>query len=129
MIPGLIIALLAVLALVYVTGPVRKPDAIEEDAAPPEAETTKIAALTAILDLESERDVGKLSETDLVELRTTYEREALAALAELDAAQDLGVEDPLEREIAAMRERLSAERCPRCGAHRQVGTTCTRCGA
>jgi len=128
-IPGLIIALLAVLALAYVTGPLRRPGAIEDDIAPPEAETRKLTALTAILDLESERDVGKLSEADFVELRSTYESEALAALAELDATDDLGTEDPLEREIAAMRARLSAERCPQCGTHRPVGTTCTRCGA
>lgn len=128
MIPGLIVALLAVAALAYVTGGLRRPGPIDDGVAPSEPEMRKLAALTGILDLETERDAGKLTEADFAELRSTYEREALAALAELDATPDPNIEDPLEREIAAMRARLSLQKCPHCGAHRP-GTTCTRCGA
>lgn len=130
MIPGMIVAVLAVLALIYVSAPVRhpRPDA-DDDQATPEAEARKVAALSAILDLESERDMGKLAEADFDELRSTYEHDALLALAELDAAEALPATDPLEREIAAMRERLRAGRCPKCGADRAPGATCSRCGA
>ena len=123
------------MALIYVSAPIRRPPILEEgpipddDPATSETQARKVAALTAILDLESERDVGKLSETDLAELRSIYEQEALAALAELDAAEALPAADPLEREIATLRHRLSRDRCPRCGAARPAGTTCARCGA
>ena len=130
MIPGLVVALLAIVALIYVSASIRRPPAVlDDDGATSEAEARKVAALTAILDLESERDVGKLSEADLVELRSTYEHNALAALAELDAAEALSGADPLEREIAALRRRISQDRCPSCGAARPAGTTCARCGA
>ena len=129
-IPGLVVALLAIVALIYVSAPIRRPPAVLDDDGPTsEAEARKVAALTAILDLESERDVGKLSDADLAELRSTYEYEALAALAELDAAEALPAADPLEHEIAALRHRLSQDRCPSCGAARPAGTTCARCGA
>ena len=130
MIPGLVVALLAIVALIYVTTPIRRaPAVLDDDGATSEAEARKVAALTAILDLESERDVGKMSEADLVELRSTYEHNALAALAELDAAEALSGADPLEHEIAALRRRISQDRCPSCGAARPAGTTCARCGA
>lgn len=130
MIPGLVVALLAIVALIYVSAPIRRPPPIPgDDELTSRAEARKVAALTAILDLESERDVGKLSEADLAELRSTYEHDALVALAEIDAAQALPATDPLEREIAAMRHRLSRDRCPSCGAARPAGTTCARCGA
>lgn len=130
MIPGLIVALLAVVALIYVSAPIRRPHPdIADDRDTSESEMRKVAALTAILDLESERDMGKLSDPDFDELRSTYEHDALVALAELDAAEVTPVSDPLEQEIAAMRERLRAGRCPRCGTARAPGATCSRCGA
>lgn len=136
MIPGLIVALLAIVALIYVSAPIRRAPILDngaplldDDGPTSDAAARKVAALTAILDLESERDVGKLSEADLDELRSTYEHEALAALAELDAAKAVPAADPLEREIAALRHRLSQDRCPSCGAARPAGTTCARCGA
>jgi hypothetical protein len=129
-IPGLLVALLVIVALIYVSAPIRRPrPAIDDDQATSEAEARKVTALTAILDLESERDMGKLSDADFDELRSTYENDALAALAELDAAAVIPATDPLEREIAAMRERLRAGRCPRCGAARAPGMACSRCGA
>jgi hypothetical protein len=130
-IPGLIIGLLAVLALAYVTGPFRD-ERGDAPAADPDRllEERKLAALTAILDLESERDVGKLSEEDLAELRVTYEAEALSALHELEsdpAASSTG--GSLEREIAQVRARLATDTCPECGARRAAASVCPRCGA
>lgn len=129
MIYAFVIAALAVAALAFVAAPIRRKD--EATAADPalELEEQKVVALTAILDLESERDVGKLSEEDFVELRAVYEAQALDALHRLDAVVDEG-DDPLESEIARVRARLSASRCPECGAPRRPGTdACPRCGA
>lgn len=129
MIYAFVIAALAVAALAFVAAPIRRKD--EATVADPsvELEEQKVVALTAILDLESERDVGKLSEEDFVELRAVYETQALDALHRLDGVVDEGT-DPLEAEIAHVRSRLSASRCPECGAPRRPGTdACPRCGA
>jgi hypothetical protein len=125
----ILVGLAAVVALTYVAVPIargprvqlRDPGRVEE------AEARKRSALTAIIDLEAERDAGKLSETDFDALRASAEAEALAALAEVDlvASTDLD-DDDLEREIAEMRQRLA---CPTCGALRAPGERCARCDA
>lgn len=127
---ALIIAVLAVAALAYVAAPLRRKD--PESAIDPaiELEEKKVVALTAILDLENERDVGKLSEEDFAELRGAYEAQALDALHQLDGTAASDELDPVEREIALVRERLSVSRCPACGAPRRRGrNTCQSCGA
>lgn len=102
---ALVIAFLAVVALAYVAVPLRRPQPTDPGPdAIGELEDRKHAALVAILDLEAERDVGKLSDDDLQQLRGTYESEALAALVALDDVND--APDALEREIAAVRRRL-----------------------
>ena len=127
MIPGLLIGLLALVALAYVVAPLRRPEEPGGDAREEaELEDRKHQALLAILDLEAERDVGKLSQDDFEDLRMTYESEALAALGELDAVAPWGG-DPLEREIAAARANLALETCPRCGKSRPAGAECPRC--
>jgi hypothetical protein len=125
-----IVALLAILALAYVGAPLRRrrrpPRRSTED--PPgvtDAEARKRAALAALMDLEEERAVGKLSDKDFLALRAEYEAEAIAALKQLDIAV-LAPDDPLEAEIAAYRLRLQ---CPECGALRPAEGTCPRCGA
>lgn len=124
-----LVGLAALGALAYVVMPLARgprtqsidPGRVEE------AEARKRVALSAIIDLESERDAGKLSEADFDMLRKSAELEALAALAEADlvASRDLN-DDDLEREIAEMRERLE---CPNCGSMRAPGERCARCGA
>lgn len=129
MIADLAIALLACAALAYVAGgaraaPGRWPDlrhSVEDD-----LEEKKMAALGAIVDIEDERSVGKLSDEDFEILRREYESEALNALIELDGLQSLPDDDSLEAEIAAMRARIA---CPNCGAPRSSAGSCERCGA
>lgn len=124
-----IVVLCALAALAYVAAPLRRgprrafPHAQGEVARVTERKT---AALTAIIDLEEERDVGKLSARDFELLRLQYEREALEALRELDALQtsEIGDEE-LEAEIAAARERMV---CPSCGRPNPTGGRCSRCG-
>lgn len=131
MMHGLVVAILAVGALVVVLGPLRRAETDEHIDPATEIEERKYAALTAILDLESERDVGKLSEIDFNELRSTYELEAIDALHELDGLERTGGRDPLEDEILAVRERLArTDRCPSCGAPRAADVSpCPSCGA
>jgi hypothetical protein len=130
MIPAIVVALLALAALVYVAGPIRRRGArgVVDDA--PDArsalEERRDAALEALVDLEEEADMGKLDQREMAALRDRYEREALEALAALDSVDLVSATDPLEAEIAAMRERLT---CPSCGAPREPGTRCARCGA
>jgi 3-hydroxyacyl-CoA dehydrogenase len=125
----ILVGLAAVAALVYVVSPLGRgprtqtidPGRLEE------AEARKHSALSAIIDLEAERDAGKLSEDDFETLHKTAEAEALAALAEADLIASADVTDEeLEREIAEMREKLA---CPSCGSMRAPGELCARCGA
>lgn len=127
---ALVIAVLAVAAVAFVAAPLRRRDRGESLDPTIELEEKKTVALTAILDLENERDVGKLSDEDFVELRSIYEVQALEALHQLDRAHDIDGSDPLEREIARVRERIGDRRCPACGAPRRPGAdTCAACGA
>ena len=138
MIGAVIIAVLACGALAFVAAPLRSgsPPVEESSAAAAELESRKRAALTAIIDIENERDVGKLSQDDFAILRGEYETEAVAALLELDALRAEGgeVDAELEAEIAAVKERLSPGggaliACPSCGAPRVPGRPCGQCGA
>ena len=126
-----LVALLACAALAYVALPLgRRRRAEKEPSAEGELDARKTTALSAIVDLENERLVGKLSEEDFDVLRAQYEAEALQALTELDAVRaasggDAGTDDSsLEAEIAEMRRRLA---CPRCGSLRTPEGTCAQC--
>ena len=132
MIAGLVVSLVACVFIAYVIAPLRGPDDVVDDAVPDALERArhnKTTALTAIIDVEEEALVGKLSPAELERLRTEYERDALAALDQMDKLTEgrhVTVEaDPLEAEIEAMRQRLA---CPSCGAMREPGATCSRCG-
>jgi hypothetical protein len=113
-ISALVVVGLACVALAYVAVPLRddraEPRADDSDDAA-ELVGRKRAALVAILDMEDERDAGKLSNADFAALRTEYEAEAATALVELDALRASGrpVEESLEAEIAAIRARLEKE--------------------
>ncbi|HYP24406.1 MAG TPA: hypothetical protein VEV43_12600, partial [Actinomycetota bacterium] len=99
----------------------------KEPSAEGEVEARKTTALSAIVDLENERLVGKLSDEDFDVLRVQYESEALQALTELDALRaesDEPDDASLEAEIAEMRQRLA---CPRCGSLRSTDGTCAQC--
>jgi hypothetical protein len=143
-IAAIVIAALACGALAYVAAPLRASSRAtpEPDFAEAELEGRKRAALTAIIDIENERDVGKLSSEDFDILRGEYETEAVAALLELDSLRAAGNETDidLEVEIAAIRDRLAASggrraaggpllACPSCGSPRVPGRACETCGA
>lgn len=141
MIPALLVAAVALGVLAWVTLPLRKEhivDAPEPSRELEEAVADKRAALMAIVDIENERAVGKMSEADFDALKAEYEAQALSALRVADALRDTAArssgrspheeewDDELELEIAALRERL---RCPNCGAARTPGEACEQCGS
>lgn len=111
MIGYIVIGFAAAGVLFFVLSPLRdgpRRDLPERALAVNEAEGRKRAALTAILDLETERDVGKLADEEFVTLRSEYEAEAIAALHELDALGASGApeDDAVEAEIARIRAKL-----------------------
>jgi hypothetical protein len=135
-IPALLVAIIGLGVLAWVTLPLRggrSEDAPELSRALEEALADKRAALMAIVDIENERAVGKMSQADFDALKAEYESQALAALRNADAlrasatgsAHEPEDDDELELEIAAVRERL---RCPNCGAARTPGKACEQCG-
>lgn len=129
MIGAIVVALLAAAALAYVIAPLREPESGALPVGPTleqEAQERKGSALTAILDIEEEAEVGKLSQHEMEILREEYEREALLALEQLDRIAAPRADDALEAQIAAMKKRLA---CPSCGAVRASGGACSRCDA
>lgn len=127
MIGTVIVGVLAIVALAYVSrplvdGPRSLPDQ-ERELVLQEVDARKRAALAAILDIEEEHAVGKLSDADLAALRSQYEAQALSALREMDELA--GRSDELEDEIARMRAEMT---CSNCGALR-TGSKCSRCGS
>jgi hypothetical protein len=124
-----VVALLACAALAYVVLPLgtRRGEREEAPSQEGELDARKRSALSAIVDLEADLSVGKLSDEDFEALRAQYEAEALRALTELDALRARTrepAERSLEDEIAEMRERLA---CPRCGGLRSTEGTCPQC--
>ena len=125
----IIVTVLAIVGLAFVLLPLAKGAVRErdDDASPvDEARDKKLSALAGIVDLEQERDAGKMTPEDFRSLRSEYERDALEALDELDRLGTDPADDQLEREIADAKQKLA---CPSCGAPRDVGKPCQRCGA
>jgi hypothetical protein len=111
MMPAVVVAILALAGLAYVAAALASP----AEGVPPPADGRRAdldrrahAALVAIIDLEDERDTGKLTMKDFEALVGAYEQDALAALEALDELDGAGPDDPLEREIAAVKARLRA---------------------
>lgn len=135
MIPALLVVAAALVVLAWVTLPLRRGHALDAPEPPralEEAVADRRAALMAIVDIENERAVGKMSQADFDALKAEYEGQALTALRTADALRASAArshepewDDELELEIAAVRERL---RCPNCGAARTPGEACEQCG-
>ena len=123
MIPAVVVAFLSLALAVWVLAPLRQRRRQPSSAAMlrlEEAVARKNRSLEAIIDLERERDAGKLSAVDFEVLKGEQEREALEALREIDLLEQADG-DALEGAIAEARERLA---CPACGAPRLHGSTC-----
>jgi hypothetical protein len=121
-------ALLLLVLLVYVAAPLRggpRRDAEPATELAEDAGARKRSALSGLVDIEGEREIGKLSQADFEVLRAEYEAEALAALNELDSlAITHTSDDELESEVREMKKRFI---CPTCGAVRTPGGACSNC--
>lgn len=92
------------------------------------------AAYAAIKDLESDHDMGKLSDADYKSMRAKYEAKAVSILQELDGLTKVDTRhtalphdsESIEQEVQRLRRGL---RCPKCGtAHASGDAFCARCG-
>lgn len=129
MIEVLFVALAAVAVLVYIFLPLRsgpRRDVPLTSVRVEDAEEKKRSALNALIDIDEEHDIGKLSTRDFDALRTEYEAEAYQALVELDELEAAPADGELEAEISALRSKMT---CPSCGALRPPGKACEHCGA
>jgi hypothetical protein len=118
---------------------------------PDPEETAKGVALTALREIEFDRETGKLSDSDYQLLKTKYTAAAVEALrAEAAAASNVGSDD-VEAMIAARvrslrfaatstpavapcpscgpRPESDAVFCSSCGRRLPTDAACTRCGA
>lgn len=120
MLTTVVVALVLAAAAVWILRPLQLPlhrMATPDDDHWRELIETKHQLYRSILDLEFDQSVGKVSDADYLVLRRQQEGEAIAVLTELDrisagrapaaaGAGAVGVEDRLEAEIAAARQRL-----------------------
>jgi rubrerythrin len=128
-IEAIVVGLLVIAAIAFVTQPMKEGplrDDVTTSQAVEEAGERKRAALVAILDMEEEKAVGKLSDGDFKVLRSQYEAEAIAALKELDAVRIENSDAELEEEILRIKESMV---CGSCGAIKPEGSRCPACDA
>ncbi|MFH1572323.1 MAG: zinc-ribbon domain-containing protein [Gemmatimonadota bacterium] len=129
---------LTLLCLVWVGYPLvtsrARPGAWRRDRLRLQLAERKEALYAAIVELEFDRDVGKLPEEDCQRQRRGLEGQALEVLAQLEGLDAGGEEAALrariEGEVAALRSVAATGRCPTCGA--AVGPSfrfCPGCGA
>ncbi|HYI43996.1 MAG TPA: zinc ribbon domain-containing protein [Actinomycetota bacterium] len=120
-------ALLACAALYYVCLPLLRRET-EETASGDrlDAEEKKVRALEAILDLESDLELGRITADELEVLRAEHERDAIDAMRELDVLEMAASDSTVEKAIAAERDRIT---CPACGTRKVEEERCPSCGA
>ena len=89
--------------------------------------------LGEIVELEFDRELGKVSAEDFQRLFAELEAETLAIIGELDqlnGASSDQFERRIEEEVAALRQKTAASRCHGCGTLRREGDLfCPQCGA
>ena len=89
--------------------------------------------LGEIVELELDRELGKVSAEDFQRLFAELEAETLAVIDELDrlnGASSYQRERRIEEEVAALRQKTAVPRCRGCGTVRREGDMfCPKCGA
>lgn len=99
----------------------------------PQLSERKEQLLGEIVELELDRELGKVSAEDFQRLFAELEAETLAVIGELDrlnGASSSQLERRIEEEVAALRQKTATPRCHSCGALRREGDLfCPQCGA
>lgn len=89
--------------------------------------------LGEIVELELDRELGKVSAEDFQHRFAELEAETLAVIGELDrlnGASSHQLERRIEEEVAALRQKTTTPRCRSCGVLRREGDLfCPQCGA
>lgn len=89
--------------------------------------------LGEIVELELDRELGKVSAEDFQRLFAELEAETLAVIGELDRLNGAGshqLKRRIEGEVAALRQKTAVPRCRGCGTLRREGDLfCPQCGA
>jgi len=133
---------LALVALAFVLHPLFREGAPMPAAPEPARDhepSERDRAIAALREVEFDRETGKLSESDYTALKTTYTRQALAALRAEESSAAAVPDDEVEAVILAYRARhaecqtcgprpeADAAYCSSCG--RYLAGACGRCGA
>jgi len=88
--------------------------------------------LGELVELELDRELGKVSAEDFQRLFAALEAETLAVIGELDrlnGASSSQLERRIEEEVAALRQKTAIPRCHGCGAvRRESDRFCPQCG-
>ena len=133
MMPYVIAAAIALLAIIFVLAPLlRRPSSVasERPVAPPSPDESRAAATSSAIDeLELDLAMGKLSKTDYEQLRARYE----AAYPLAAAAPSRGLESrgsPSERaEAMILAQRATGIACATCGPRPEPDARfCSTCG-
>jgi hypothetical protein len=139
--PLILGTLLALVALSYVLLPLLASTDDAPARAPRGAPSPLVAseeglAVSALREIEFDRETGKLSDTDYVELKAKYTQLALEEMRAADvvrgeataaAAAAAPGEDPVEAAVRAVQARRP--RCPTCGPRPESDATyCSGCG-
>ena len=131
LIEGLIAALVAVAVLWLVCQPILRPGHQEERAPEPldPEETPKGIALTALKEIEFDRETGKLSDSDYEFLKGKYTALALDALRqESEAAAFDDVEAMIAAKVRALRSASAATSSNASTRDSTVSPPCALCG-
>jgi len=120
------VAVIIAMPLMRATGP--EAEAVDERTE--QLNREKTVALMAIREADFDRATGKLTEDDYSVLRGDYEKRALGAMTELDAAGRQVVVAPLAREASATAAGgVTAAFCAACGnAFGETDRFCASCG-
>ena len=127
MIPLIVGALLAVIALVVVLYPLFDDLALPRRVRKPDGAKPSTEAVQALREIEFDRETGKLSDSDYAALKTRYTREAVAAMRDEESGVAGSSGDAAEAVILQYRRRQLG--CSVCGPRPEPDAIyCSTCG-
>jgi hypothetical protein len=105
------------------------PGAVRAEPVVPRRHSEGDDAVTALREIEFDRETGKLSETDYDELKARYTKQAIEAMRRqsAEAAATTDADDEIEMAVRVYRAQHAA--CPTCGPRPEPDAVyCSNCG-